>query len=433
MVRRPLGEMIEVLASRADAVHGVYYLLLRLWTALAGDSIEATRAFSAVGLGVAAGATVVLVGRYLNPEVAVASGVAVGLLPGLTWTAIEGRSYAWAVALAVLATIAFDTACTRGERRAWFVYGAACLFACWWHLYLVVLLLAHGVAVALDPPRRQRAGRAWLLTTGAVALAVLPLAGLVWSQREQVAWLDSRDVGWDAMGTRILSGNYPSAPVDTRVALVIGVLLLLALGVEHLWRSGERWSTLLLTTWAGLPITIALTSALGGLGIAHPRYVTFAVPPVVALAVAGCAVIPRRGLVAVGAAALLAAVPLVVAQRAADARPHDLRAIAAATRESRADAVAFTTPLARSAAFAYPSAFETTRDLSRLPWGTPDPFFDETRKVEELDPRQIIGRRVVLVATAEVPHAAVFDELGCQPQTLYRDRSYRVRLYRCPD
>lgn len=428
MVQRPLGSMVDTLGE-VDAVHGLYYLVLRLWTAIAGDSVVSLRAFSALGLGVAAALVVVLVSRYRPLGLAVAAGLATGLLPGLTWAAVEARGYAWAAAWAVLATLALDVVEERDSRRSWQVYAGVAVLACWWHLYLVVLVVAHGVAVAVARPDFRRT---WLLTAGCIGAGVAPLAWLAWHQRDQVAWLSDVHYTWSSLLERLLGGSYPGGPVDLRLLLALVLIALAVVGATALGRADGRWPVLLLGGWALLPLVVGLASALADAGIVHTRYVSFAGPAVVVLATIGAATLGRHAATVVAVGALVAAVPLLAAQRAGDARPHDLRAVAASARQADADAVFFTDPLARSVAFAYPMDFLGTADLSSVPDAQPDPFFDETREARTLAPYDVTGRRIVVIGTREVPDARPLRRLGCRPRHLFSDRGYQVWLYRCP-
>lgn len=427
MVRRPLGEVVDVLGE-VDAVHALYYLVLRMWSVLAGDSVLALRAFSALGLGVAAGLVVVLVARYRDLRVAVAAGLVTGLLPGLAWAALEARGYAWAAALAVLATLALDVAEERDTRRSWVAYGGVALLACCWHLYLVLLVLAHGVTVAAV---RRDLARTWLVAAGAAGAGLAPLAWLAWRQRDQVAWLANLRYRWSSILEGVLGGSYPGGPADVRLLFAIVLVGLAVLGTAVLARSDGPWPAVLLGTWVALPLVLGLTSVLTDARVVHTRYITFAGPAVALLATVGAAALGRSTAAILAVGGLVAAVPLLVAQRAEDARPHDLRAIADSAAGAHPDAVVFTTPLARSVAYAYPAAFVDSADLSAVPDPAPDPFFDETRDPDSLAPYDVAGRRIVVIGTREVPDAPALHDLGCHRRHLHHDRGYEVWLYRC--
>ncbi|MEZ0581114.1 hypothetical protein [Nocardioides sp. MH1] len=427
MVRRPLGEAFDVL-GRVDAVHGLYYLVLRGWSAVAGDSVVALRAFSALGLAVAVAAVVALVSRYRELPVAVAAGLVTGLLPGLAWAAVEARGYSWAAAIAVLATLALDVAEERDTPRSWWTYGAVVLLAAWWHLYLVVLVVAHGISVAVV---RRDLLRTWCAAVGAAAVGVAPLVLLAWRQRDQVAWLADVQYTWSSLLEKLLGGSYPSAVGDLRLLLALTLLGLAALGVAALARSHGSWPAWLLGTWVALPLLVGLGSMVTDAGAVHTRYLTFVTPAVALAATLGAAPLGRWVAPVLAVGAIVVAVPLLVAQRAHDARPHDLGAVAASASRTGADAVIFTAPLARSVAYAYPAAFLRTADLSAVAHPAPDPFFDQTRDPASLLPHEVAGRRIVVIGTREVPDAPALRRLGCRPHKLHHDRGYRVWLYRC--
>ncbi|KAA1420814.1 hypothetical protein F0U44_00210 [Nocardioides humilatus] len=428
MVRRPLGETFEVLGN-IDAVHGLYYLVLRIWSVVAGDSIVALRAFSALGLGVAAAATVLFVARYRSLKVAVAAGLVVGMLPGLTWTSVEARGYAWAAALAIFATLALDVAEERDTRRSWQVYGAVALLACWWHLYLVLLIVGHGITIAICRPDLRRT---WLACAGAAAAGVAPLAWLAWRQRDQVAWLDDLRYSWSIVLEKVLAGSYPDSVGDLRLPLALCLIVLAVIGLVDLGREEGRWPVLLLGVWAFLPICAGLLSAVTDAGLVHTRYIGFAAPAIALLATLGAARLGRPVALGVALAGFVVAVPLLVAQRADDARPHDLRAVATSAGLAHPDAVLFTAPAARTVAYAYPRPFLEAEDLSAVRHPAPDPFFDKTRDPRTLAPYDVAGRRIVVIGTREVPDAPALRTLGCLPQHLHRDRGYQVWLYLCP-
>ena len=427
MVRRPLGELFDVLGE-VDAVHALYYLVLRAWSLLAGDSVVALRAFSSLGLGMAAAAVVVMVARYRGLPLGVAAGLVTGLLPGLAWAAVEARGYAWAAALAVLATLALDVAEERDTRRSWVTYSFVVLVACWWHLYLVVLVVGHGLTVASV---RRDLFRTWLTAAGCAAAGVAPLAWLAWHQRDQVAWLDDLHYTWSALLENLLGGSYPAGPFDLRLLLALALLGLTAVGFGALARSDGRWPAVLLGTWAGLPLVVGLTAAVTDAGVVHTRYLAFAGPAVGVLTTVGAATLGRALAALLAIAGLVAAVPLLVAQRAEDARPHDLGAVAASAARADADAVVFTTPQARAVAYAYPAPFVGIPDLSAVADPAPDPFFDETRDLRTLAGRDVAGRRIVVIGTREVRDAPALRRLGCRPRHLHHDRGYEVWLYRC--
>lgn len=428
LLQRPLGDTWTVL-HEVDAVHGAYYVALRGWNFITGDSIEAVRAFSALGVGVTAAATVLLVARHERNRVAVAAGFFTGITPGLAWTALDARSYAWSAAAAVLATLALENACRhRKRKRDWVLYGVVCVLACTWHLYLVLLVLGHGIAIMVGFPRGRLP---WTLTAVGTAIAGVPLGWIAWQQRDQVAWLSDTNYSWDRMVLNQLTSGQPTDPDWIRSVALALLLVLAVLGIRHLWRKGRRWLPSVLALWGGLPTLVAVACAFADSGM-HPRYVTFAVPAYAIAATIGGFSLPRWTPALAGVAALAVVVPALSAQRAPHAKPDDLRRIAATAEDERPDAVFFTVPKARAVAAAYPEPFDGLPDISAPLDDTLKPFFPGTRDPHTIEDVDVAGLRVLVYGTRSSRGAVRLRELGCRSAPVTADRHFVVTLYTCP-
>ncbi len=430
LLHRPFGDTWTVLRE-VDAVHGGYYVVLRGWTWLAGDSIEAVRAFSALGVGVTAAATVLLVARHQRLRTAVAAGLVTGIAPGLAWTALDGRSYAWSAAFAVLATLALENACRHRKRpRDWVLYGIVCVLACCWHLYLVLLVLGHGAAVMVGFPK----GRIpWTLTAIGTAIAGVPLGLIAWSQRDQVAWLTDTNYSWDRMLLNQLTSGQTADPNWVRWVFLGGLLVFFALGIRQLWRKGRRWLPSVLALWAGLPTVVAVVCAAVADGGMHPRYVTFAVPAFAIASTIGAFSLPRWTPAAAAVAGLAVVAPILLAQRAEHAKPDDLRRLAATAEDDHADAVYFTVPKARAIAAAYPEPFEGKVDISAPLDPELDPFFPGIRDPETIKGIDVAGLEVLVYGTRNDRSAGRLRELGCRSELVTTDRHFIVTRYTCPE
>jgi len=404
--------------------------VLRGWTWIAGDSIEAVRAFSALGVGVTAGATVLLVARHQRLRIAIASGLVVAITPGLAWTALDARSYAWSAAFAVLATLALENACRHRKRpRDWVLYGVVCVLACWWHLYLVLLVVGHGIAVMVGFPK----GRVpWTLSAIGTAVGGLPLGLIAWSQRDQVAWLTDTNYSWDRMLLNELTSGQAADPDWIRWVFLVGLLLFAVFGIWRLWRKGRRWLPAVLALWAGLPTLVAVICAAVADGGMHPRYVTFAVPAFAIAATIGAFSLPKWTPALAAVAGLAVVTPILLAQRAPDAKPDDLRRIAATAEDEDGDAVYFTVPKARSIAAAYPGPFRDLEDISAPPDPTPDPFFPGVRDPETITAFDVADRRILVYGTRIDRSADRLRDLGCRSAPVTSDRHFVVTLYTCP-
>ena len=365
--------------GNVDAVHGLYYFLMHVVFDVFGYSPLALRMPSALAIGVAA-ALVVVLGRQLGrPRLALIAGVVFCLLPRVTWAGTEGRSYALTAVAAVLLSIVFVKAHTVYSRRWWALYAVVAVVACILFVYVALVIVAHGVTVALALYRRDRMAvffaRRWAVATSAAGLVAAPFVLAVMAQDGQVAWIPR--LGWGTVQS-VFRGQwfYGSEP------FAIVAWALIALGViVHLRR--RRGGVLLSTI---LPALLLPTVALLAVSLVHsplylPRYLTMCTP-FVALAIAlGIDAIRWRPAV-VGTVVLIAAlaVPQVAWQRLPEAKENASWAAVAdlVAHERSLDGPDATTVFiygnvqrhpsatARVMAYSYPDAFADSIDLTLL-------------------------------------------------------------------
>lgn len=103
MARRSWPQLIELL-GQVDAVHGLHYVLMYLVGQVPGLNEFTTRVPSAVAVAVAA-AGLTWLGRLLGgPRLGLCAGLLLAVLPTASPYAQEARSFAFVMAVAVLAT-----------------------------------------------------------------------------------------------------------------------------------------------------------------------------------------------------------------------------------------------------------------------------------------------------------------------------------------
>lgn len=346
--RMPLSQL-RLLLGDIDAVHALYYLLLRPFITLplpveAAARLPSVLAFTGAALGVT------VIGRRLAGPVA---GLAGGLIYAVTPIAVryaqEARSYALVSAVAVLATWFLVRLFDRPARWWLYVaYAASLTLLGYLHLYAMLLLPAHAVA-AWFAGRRSA-----LIPMAAAGLALVPLALVASGQREaQVFWLKTPD--WS---------DVASFPVDVAgsVPAAIALFALTAWGARR-----AVLPTMPVTLWAVLPV--ALSFAISQLQpIYHPRYVLFAVPALALLAGVGAASLPRARWLAVPAVTVFAVLTYGTQQaiRLPDSRPDDLRTLAATLEadERPGDAVLFVPQRYRLFVAAYSRPYDRLVDLT---------------------------------------------------------------------
>ncbi|MFD7079209.1 hypothetical protein ACFYXV_02230 [Streptomyces sp. NPDC002181] len=241
VAHRAPGSIAELL-GRVDAVHGLYYLLMRavflVWDGGGAGpgggpgaaGLWALRLPSVAATALAAAGVAAVAHRLAGERAALWSGAAYAVLPPVQMYAQEGRSYALVAAAVVWATYLM-------LRERWIAYSAVLVLGCWLHEFAVLALLAHGVTA--------RRSRGWRWSAAAVVALLLPLAAVSARQAEQqLGWLGRpswRD--WAAYAVvaavSLLLARSPALPRElVRVALPLVLLppgLLMAVSLVHPW------------------------------------------------------------------------------------------------------------------------------------------------------------------------------------------------------
>nr|WSX49817.1 hypothetical protein OG409_13200 [Streptomyces sp. NBC_00974] len=230
VAHRPPGELWELL-GRVDAVHGLYYLLMRAVFGVGGDSLWTLRLPSVAATALAAAGVAAVAHRLATdrPErAALIAGLGYAALPPVQMYAQEGRSYALVAAAVVWATYLM-------LRERWAAYAVVLLLGCWLHEFAVLALPAHAFTA--------HRSRGWRLAAGAVVAGLLPLALVSARQaQQQLGWLGRPGwQDWVAYGVlaaaSLLLARGASRDL-VRVALPLALLppgLLLAVSLVHPW------------------------------------------------------------------------------------------------------------------------------------------------------------------------------------------------------
>jgi mannosyltransferase len=340
--------------AHVDTVHGAYYLFMHFVVKCLGGSEAATRLPSVLAAAAAAAGTAALGRRLAGPLTGLAAGLIVALSPTVTPYAQEARSYAIVMALAVLATYLFVRALDTRTRLAFAAYAIALSALGVVHLFALLLLPAHALALW----RQDRViVRRWVVGAGGAVVILTPLLVVEQTQSRAISWIAAptlADVG------HLIESFAGSA------WLIPPVLVLIGLG---LWRHRSPNTPvdlrLLTAGWALLPPALLL-----GVSLIHPvyvfRYVLFCVPAVALLVAAGLTRLPRWPAVIVGVLLLALSIPQQVAVRGQATRQDDLHRLAAILRshEQAGDAVVYCPGSYRHIAAAYPDAFTNLRDVS---------------------------------------------------------------------
>lgn len=306
----PPERFADTVVNRQDAVHATYYVLVRAWRDVLGDSVFVARSLSVIAVAVAVAGIIVLARRLDGFWTGLWSGVALALLPFVADIGMQARSMAMSMAIATWATVALHSALrARADRhrRAWVLYGASLLASAYVFLFSLLIVAAHAASIAWLRPR-GRPWRPFLMVVSAVAAMSLPLVAVAYGQRGQVSWIS---VGAD---------TFLAAPfvwTSSRLAgltlwLLVGLGILISLRTRQTsWTLHLRASTVLgvAVPWLALPTGVLLLASIIT-PIYDERYVAFCAPALALLV--GWAITrvkPRLLAGALGVLALLLALP----------------------------------------------------------------------------------------------------------------------------
>jgi len=248
-----------------DATIGPYYVLIRVWTTVFGDSDLALRLPSVLAMAGAA-AVVGLIGIRLGSyRIGLLAGLTFAILPITTRFGQEARPYALATLAAAVATLLLIRMLEGYTLGIALAYAAAVAALGAMHLVALLMLAGHGLAVLLT--KRKLLWR-WTPSafTGLIPLIPIILIGRR-QQGNQIGWIPFTDLhqieayGLEFFGGALIGGAVMALGVaavsrerGAVVAISLSVVpvgLLMALGsVTHIWQ--QRYVLYTVVGWAVL-------------------------------------------------------------------------------------------------------------------------------------------------------------------------------------
>ncbi|MCW2608718.1 MAG: glycosyl transferase, family 39, partial [Frankiales bacterium] len=354
-----------------------------------------------------------LADRLLSRRAALVAPVLLAANPVAVRYAVEARSYALLLALAVAAGLLLDRAVRRPSAGAFAAYAAVAGVAVYAHYFAVFMTAAHVLALLLVP---QPGLRLRHLVPGAVLYLGL-VSGLPRLMTDDAA-----------SGVGYLAGS-PFAKALLVGAPVVGAVLLAALAVLvlHRRRQGrplplraapEQWPAVLLACWLLVPVGLAVAVSALRQPVLAPRYLVVCVPPAVLVLAAALDRLPwRRALAPLTAAAVVLGVlaGLAYVRTQDEDWPGAVRAVQASA--SPQDRVLFVAPYVRLpfARYADPAPAAAPA-FPALPWDAdPAPLFfyvplpedDVAAAVRDVPVVHLVVSHVGLYGSGDPVYAAV--------------------------
>lgn len=318
----PTREILGFL-QHTDAVHGLYYLLIRPWVDLVGTTPFLLRLPSAVAVGIGTAAMYGVGWSLAGRRLAITAAIAYLAVPRTLAMGIEARSFAMASAAVALALLVLVVQIRRERRWLWVAYAAVSAIAVYLNLYAAPVIAGFWVGTLM-----LRRGWRFSLTATvahiAAGLACLPLVVVAMRQAGQVGWIS--DSEFNVVEQILVEAFFPYRTVVRFIApweepmRVAAIALAIIVGLLILLRAGRTLRGTPEIVWLSLPplVLVVLLPLLYSIlvnPILLPRYLTSAVPALTLL-LAGChGTLPRRAAVSLGALLLVLAAFLYVGQR----------------------------------------------------------------------------------------------------------------------
>lgn len=293
------GSVRQILWSSATDIHPpLYYVLLKLWIAMWGDSLAAMRSLSVIASVVALYLLFRLVNGVMPTGVCFAVVLWCAVSPHEVHYAQEVRMYAPLTAASLGLCLAYRTWIeSEGTRRSALVlYAVATGIALSLHYFAVLVVAAVWLHFAFGGGRRAVAGRgskAWWVTNAAVVLAYTPWVIAAVMVSKWTAWYVPVSIaelpGYAAKQLSWMTFGYYHIPPWQlfTYALTLGVLaagaVLLVAGIIRVRDERDVFFALI----AYGPVLVGLVAIPVAGDITLARYLPFATPLMVAAAALG--------------------------------------------------------------------------------------------------------------------------------------------------
>ena len=181
LVRQPIFNIIDV--TGGDNHPPLYYIMLRVFVLIFGNSVLSLRAFSAIGALALAALGIGPVRRAMGDRTGFLYTVLALFLPITVSMAQEARMYTWAAFFvtgsALYGYLGFD----EGKAKDWIGFGLFTLCAAYTHYYALLAVGMVGALLLVLILIKKKKAAPFLLTAAAVAVLYLPwvfvLAGAV--------------------------------------------------------------------------------------------------------------------------------------------------------------------------------------------------------------------------------------------------------------
>ncbi|MDT9342217.1 glycosyltransferase family 39 protein [Trichodesmium erythraeum 21-75] len=279
----------------------IYFVLLRWWVKLFGNSVTVIRSFSAITSLLIFPCTYWLCRELFSNSLV--GWIAISLTaasPILVLYSQEARAYTLFSLVILLSSIALLQAIRINTKRSWKIYIASLIFALYTHLFSVLVALGHGLYVILiEKFKLTQKLKAYLLASFWGFLGFLPWLILIINHFEGIGWV-SKDLPLSSLFKRwlinlgftffdiqigsserlfdvkkLVFDNHALLQLNTIWPYILGLILVLVIySIYFLLKNAPRRVTIfILTLMAVTPICLIIPDLIsGGQRSTIPRY-----------------------------------------------------------------------------------------------------------------------------------------------------------------
>jgi len=199
-----VSQTVAALAAEDPQHPPLYYLLLRLWVQVVGDSVWGIRSLSVLAAILALPCVYWLARELFDANVARLATALVALSPFHVLYAQEAREYSLWILATLLSSIALWRASAAPSAKAWLLYFAAVTMGLYTHTLHLLVLLAHA-AFILASKYRRTGESPWSRSLGgflaASAAALLAFSPWIWVVAVNLSERNFAATSWAATTT----------------------------------------------------------------------------------------------------------------------------------------------------------------------------------------------------------------------------------------
>lgn len=303
-IRFSSWSLIDLVQGLVQRGHNgpLYFLVLRGWRALTGNSEFALRYFSVLG-GILNIPLTYQVGRCLGTTKFTA-GLAVILMatsPYLIWYSQEAKMYTWLVTLILMAIYAHQTALKMkpGHILWWGIFITFTSLSFYTHILAPLMLTVYITWAGLQWSLVKKHQTYWLVSLGVLTLPYLPL--VLWQSSLFFEGTNSGHPFYTLpeMGSLLInfySGGIFRTPYSLFLITGTGFLAIIGFGfyLTGLVTPKQRKLALFLATWLILPIVLVYLISLR-VAVFEDRYLIYLTPTYYLLMALGLTMLTRFG------------------------------------------------------------------------------------------------------------------------------------------